>query len=266
MNMVSTDNARRILRRARKAAQIGLVAENYVEVWRSVLTGRKLGTLRLRNGLAIAAPQNVQLWNHFNDIWLDQSYTRGFFDIPTGGTVIDVGANIGLFSLLAAQRAARVIAFEPGPCFEWLARNVEVNHVGKIIQPLNSAMGRDAGTRTFLVQHEFTSNSFYQTTGEPVTVACTTLRAAIDEHCGGRCDFLKLDCEGAEFEILLEASDDTLGRIGMIALEVHEGLAGGHSRADIEKRLVAAGFSIEVLPGEGPVILRGRNRKLAPSA
>jgi FkbM family methyltransferase len=265
MNTVSTDNARRILRRVRKAAQIGFLASNYVEVWRSVLAGGKLAELRLRNGLAISAPANVQLWNHFNDIWLDRTYTNEGFEIPAGGTVIDIGANIGIFSLLAAQRAARVVSFEPGPCFEWLARNIESNQLGKIIRPFNSAVGRDVGTRTFLVQPEFTANSFYQTTGEPVTVACTTLRAIIDEQCAGRCDFLKLDCEGAEFEILLEASDETLKRVRMIAMEVHEGLEG-HTRTDLEKRLVTAGFSVEIRSGHGPIIMHGRNKNPAPGA
>jgi FkbM family methyltransferase len=258
--VVSTGNARRVLRRVRKAAQVGVLAENYFQVWRSVLVGGKLHELRLRNGVTIRAPDNVKLWNHFNDIWLNRTYTADGFDIPAGGTVVDIGANIGLFSLMAAQRAACVLSFEPFTlCFEWLLRNVEANGLGDVIRPFNSAVGRDVGMRTLFVQSEFTSNSFYQTRGDPVSVPCTTLAVIVDEHCGGRCDFLKLDCEGAEFEILSEAKGETLKRVRTIALEVHEAIDVG-TRVDLEKRLAAASFSVDTRISHGPLIMLGRNK------
>lgn len=259
MNTLSPERARRVFRRAKKAIQIGFIADNFVDVWGSIVAGRKLGELRLRNGVRLGAPDSVELWNHFNDIWLDHVYDGEGYDIPQNGNVVDIGANIGLFSLLAARRAARVLAFEPfGPCFEWLSRNVASNGQSNVVQPFKSAVASNAGSRTFHVQPQLTSNSFYSTEGQAVTVECTTLEAIVQNQCGGRCDFLKMDCEGAEFEILLGCSDDTLRRIGVIAMEVHEGV-GGHTAADLERRLRQAGFSVRVAHINGPLIMKARN-------
>jgi FkbM family methyltransferase len=232
-----------------------------VEVWGSVLAGRKLDELRLRDGLRVGAPKNVHLWNHFNEIWLERAYTPSGFEIEPGSTVVDIGANIGLFSLLAARKALRVFSFEPyGPCFDWLSRNINTNNLGGTVHPFKQAVGDVDGTRTFYVHPEFTSNNFYQSTiGEPVTVTCTTLGAILKDHCDNKCDFLKMDCEGAEFEILLGADDDLLRRIGKISLEVHEGV-GGHTRADLERRLSGVGFEVQSRQDRfGCVTLRGRN-------
>jgi FkbM family methyltransferase len=159
------------------------------------------------------------------------------------------------------ERAAQVFAYEPfAPCFEWLSRNVTQNRLGGTIRPFNLAVGAHAGARIFHVSSEYTSNSFFEASGDkPVTVQCTTLAAIIDDPCRGWCDFLKLDCEGAEFEILLGASDETLKRVRMMALEVHEGV-GGHTRSDLEKRLTDAGFQTETRETSGPLIMRARNR------
>jgi FkbM family methyltransferase len=254
--------ALRVLKRAKKAAQIGFIAKNFVDVWGSILVGRELDELRLRDGLIVGAPRNVHLWNHFNEIWLERVYTRDRFDIGVGSTVVDIGANIGLFSLLAARSAARVFSFEPfADSFDWLSKNIERNQLSRIIHPINLAVGRDAGTRTFYVHPQSTSNNFYETkNGQPVVVACTTLKNIIEEHCQMRCDFLKLDCEGSEFEILLGATDETLKMIGAISLEVHEGLSG-HSRTDLENRLANAGFSIESRQDMyGCLVMKARNK------
>ncbi len=263
MNVVSMDTAKRVLRRARKAAQIGLLTNNFVEVWGSIVGRRKLHELRLRNGLRIGAPDTVQLWNHFNDIWLDHVYTSGDFEIPANGTVVDIGANIGLFSMLSAQRAAKVLSFEPfGPCFEWLSKNVQVNGLSNIVRPLNVAVAGTRGTRTFHVQPEYTSNSFYSGDGgQAVTVDCTTLDAIVGEDCAGRCDFLKMDCEGAEYEILLGCQDQTLRQIAAISMEVHEGI-GGHDRSDLQRRLGSTGFDVELADFNGCLILKAKNREL----
>ena len=78
-----------------------------------------------------------------------------------------------------------------------------------------------------------------------------------------------MDCEGGEYDILLTASDATLGRIRRICLEYHAGV--GHDPASLAARLDAAGFEVRtrahpVSIGQGWLYAerRGLNPSIAP--
>ena len=66
-------------------------------------------------------------------------------------TFLDIGANIGLYSMMAATRGlSRVYAVEPNPyTFSVLARNVAENQFGSLIVPLNIAMARTSSIVSF---------------------------------------------------------------------------------------------------------------------
>ena len=59
--------------------------------------------------------------------------------------------------------------------------------------------------------------------GGQIAVQVITLAEVMSQHGIDRINFLKLDCEGAEFNILLNASDAILARIDKISMEVHPG-------------------------------------------
>ena len=62
-----------------------------------------------------------------------------------------------------------------------------------------------------------------------------------------RCDFLKMDCEGSEYEIIFGASDHILRRIKHIYLEYHDGFTS-YSHKDLADFLQKKGFRVELLP------------------
>ncbi|MEV0899866.1 FkbM family methyltransferase [Actinoplanes sp. NPDC049802] len=96
----------------------------------------------------------------YKEIFEDQVYTPpGGFQLPDDPVVFDVGANIGMFTLFAAQRfpGARIFSFEPVPrTFDVLSRNVE-GLAG--VRPLNMALGDARQTRelTFYPQYSMMS-------------------------------------------------------------------------------------------------------------
>jgi hypothetical protein len=67
----------------------------------------------------------------------------------------------------------------------------------------------------------------------------------MDTNRVARCDLLKLDCEGAEHEILRSASADTLRRIRRVAAEYHEGPQFAHSGRELLELLESASFRID---------------------
>ena len=81
----------------------------------------------LPNGLTIAERNHYETEFVYREIFVEQMYTRAFRDMPAAPVVIDVGANIGLFSLFIKQHfpAAHILAFEPAPeLYQLAARNL----------------------------------------------------------------------------------------------------------------------------------------------
>ncbi len=93
--------------------------------------------------------------------------------------------------------------------------------------------------------------------GEPLRDFVDVPTVTLADVVGSGCDLLKLDCEGAEFEALLGADDDTLRRAQRIILEFHR-IAG--SAEVIVDRLEAAGMTVTLLEEIESVGLIGARR------
>src|ERR1035438_165477 len=84
--------------------------------------GRRSGLrlLAFRDGFNVMLRSGSRDWDVLHEILFAGSYSRAFefaASLPSGGSVLDLGGNIGLFSLTCARRApgARIFAYEPGP-------------------------------------------------------------------------------------------------------------------------------------------------------
>jgi len=201
---------------------------------------------------------------------IDDIFVRGEYDayktaVPENGIVIDIGANIGAFSVAAAigVPTAKVWSYEPAPdTFGMLKKNIEINHLGNRVKIFNMAVAGEKGER---VLSEDPSNSGlaslgFGRDGEGIrvglvshTVKTTTLADIFNENNISHCDFLKMDCEGAEFGIFEGASDSLFAKIGVIGMEYHG------DPAPLVAKLVRAGFSVEgVVPGSKLGIITAR--------
>lgn len=121
-----------------------------------------------------------------------------------GMTVVDVGAHIGYYTLLAARlvgAGGKVYAFEPDPGYhELLRKNIETNGFGSSVETYRIAVGAGEGEATFFLS-ESTSGSLFRVrgaTGETATVPLTSLDAFFSSRDWPRVDLLKVDIEGAE--------------------------------------------------------------------
>jgi FkbM family methyltransferase len=128
--------------------------------------------------------------------------------VPHGGLVLDVGAHLGYFSLLAARRGAKVIAFEPNPeTLGFLRDNLRANGVEDRVTVVTKALAGEPGRRTFFLSPAGDTSSLNRLAGTvaEVEVEVTTADAVVD---GRSVDVIKMDVEGAELEALagMEAS------------------------------------------------------------
>ena len=209
--------------------------------------------LKLKNGISISAPNTDPLLYLFQEIWVEGFYSKKF-SIPPGATVVDIGANAGVFTLWALQGgAARVIAVEPSPRMaEYLSHNVSASGFSNVTV-VQAACGGRAGETVLYSRGDEGLNSLYcrDVLGSTFQPMCRTpvltLEDLFSRYGVETCHLLKLDCEGAEYEILLNTPGDMLKRIERITLEYHVGL-NDHDPEELVSFLNAHGFQAEKTP------------------
>lgn len=185
--------------------------------------------------IKIVAPQEPSLAWDFINVLLDDEY--GLREItPQPRTIIDIGANIGLFSLWARScfQLATVHAYEPNPQItQFTRKNLEQCDVTLFTEAVGSEMGFASmidGSESRLGQFAIRES------GEIVAV---TLEEAIN-RIGGSVDLLKLDCEGAEWEIFLNPKP--FKNVKSIRMEYH--LTEGRTISDVKKVASDLGFTV----------------------
>ncbi len=183
------------------------------------------------------------------EVLLRRSYFR-YFEVDPGDSVIDIGAHIGTFSLFAwASGAKRVLAFEPSPSnYAALLHNISLNK-GCTVEPFNLAVHPTRSTVT-LFEHsgkQTDQNSIFGPRSEKYSVKevpAISLDDILDSNHLEDVDFVKLDAEGIEHE-LLEKSE-TLNRVRKLAIESHE--LKDVPKTNVAELLKSKGFNVIEAP------------------
>jgi FkbM family methyltransferase len=176
-----------------------------------------------------------------SDLILDEVFTsrvyfptidqRTEFKINRRDVVIDIGANVGLFAACAAnQTKGKVYCFEPSQKnFAELERHRRINKLDNMILVNKGISDRSESTRLYLHGNNCGAHSVFSAKGDGLDfdearyeeIECISLKQVFDQYHIERCDFLKIDCEGAEGKILAALPGDYYERITRIALEYH---------------------------------------------
>ena len=157
-------------------------------------------------------------------------------------TIVDIGANVGLFALAARRYFARaaIHCYEPNPeVLPHLRSNCA--QIGAHIH--EAAVGETAGFASLENR-----GSSLQTTANASTTGTIRIESFSSVVDGlGPIDLLKLDCEGAEWEMF--RCNEAWQRIRAVVMEYHLSAKPGSTAADVRARLRENGFSnIEVEP------------------
>jgi len=135
------------------------------------------------------------------------TFMRVAEQLPLDGTIIDIGANIGLTALPGARRVpfGKVIAVEPSPlAFSALQRMVDTNGLTNC-EPVNMCMGAQPGTVAFVENADFLAGSYVGADAREastVTAEMTTLDQFVSERGIASVDLVKIDVEGFELDVL----------------------------------------------------------------
>jgi len=213
--------------------------------------GKSAEKLMLRNGIQLYAPDRHPLVEMASEIFRQNCYTTLNLLVGVNGIVVDIGANIGIFSILAANKTNNLIyAYEPVPQnVKYLKKNLRANGLKNVNVNQTAVCNNRGQVELYLNKNAGGHSLFMPKDSKPIkkclTVAATTLQDIFDSNKLSRVDFLKIDCEGAEGVILQATAPEYLQKIGQIALEFHDNVSTlSHCR--IQDLLHQAGFATQL--------------------
>jgi FkbM family methyltransferase len=152
------------------------------------------------------------------EIWEENVYEVKETRFNLGGVVIDIGANIGAFSLYAAYHGATVYAIEPEPHnLEALKQNIKLNNKEDSVYVCPYAISDYKGTA--VISDEGGGATIVDDGIFGAEVEVMPLDMFFDLYHIKEVDVLKIDVEGAEPEIILGASKETLQKCKYITME-----------------------------------------------
>lgn len=220
----------------------------------SVIEISEMENVKLSENISI----NVVRGSDFilKEIWEDKIYDIDY-KIKENDVVFDIGANQGIFSIYAASKGAQVHSCEPVPSnYKILIDNITKNSMNNIITPINYAISSiedsvilklpkadeicptGMGSISSSSIESLKENIQFDTIDIPVKTK--TLDDWIDLTDVKQIDLMKIDCEGAEIDILETLSLENAAKIKNIVMETHR----GYDEKDLVTILNNLGFKI----------------------
>jgi FkbM family methyltransferase len=238
---------RRIFEQPRR--QITDLSESAKNARRSFRPGEVDYRLALRNaaGLTVAyragtSDEAVLADSFDHDIFLPRlpEYQPAAADV-----VIDVGAHIGTFTMLVAAKVAHVYAIEASEeTFNYLELNRLANRLDNVTT-IHCALAERDGTTTLAHDRGNWGHSI-MLRGRGETVPTRSLESIMEQHHIPACTFLRMNCEGAEFPILITAAPEVLGRVQKMLVLFHADIAKHSRLEDLTKKLTHVGFHLDL--------------------
>lgn len=218
---------------AKRVRQTPALFRNFPAVFADLALGRtRLArsemTLRLRNGLTITTPNvdgaRFPVYEIFaDDIYRIEALTSG---VDPDATIVDGGGQVGCFSMALAHAlpGARVHVYEASPTSaSYVRRNVTGNGFGDRVTVHAKALAGEAAEFTFVDSGTASSHNGLtapEDSGQEVTVPAVTFDDAVREA-GGSVQIVKLDIEGAEYDLVLQSKPESWRDVRKVVMEYH---------------------------------------------
>jgi FkbM family methyltransferase len=200
---------------------LGLLINWPLYLWNYVCRRRRPAEYILRNGYRLVDSVGT-LPGTIAAVFIRREYGA----LGDARVLLDIGANLGAFAVYAAHACprARIYCYEPlTENVVSLNRNIAVNSLENRVSVFPYAVAAVSGQRGIAVGESPTHSLVAGATSRTVrTVSCTTLHEILTSQKLETVDVLKMNCEGAEYEIFESCSADDFERIRNIRLEYHD--------------------------------------------
>lgn len=158
------------------------------------------------------------------EIYLDKVY-EPFLRHLEGSSVLDLGANIGLFTFYASKLAKKVYSVEPASKhFECLLNMINFNNLLEKVTPIQKAVSSKNGKAKLFLSSNVTAHSLLETMdqGETEEVEIITLDKLFKDYEIEHIGMMKLDIEGEEMKLIAsDGFDKVKDKIDVIVGEFH---------------------------------------------
>jgi FkbM family methyltransferase len=200
----------------------------------------------LRNGLKINVNKSEGDLTTLFEVFVDEDYR--FMDSSIKQLkIIDIGANVGFFSLYIAKKFpnAVIYSFEPFPeTFLKFTEHIKMNGLTNIM-PYNFAVNDfDGSSRFYSFEwsgcNTLIDGKFDEKLHKVTEVQCRSFDSIPSITGADEFDFAKIDCEGSEYPIFLNSSDEMIRKVKRCVIEVHN--SDKYSKEDLIKRFEKLGF------------------------
>ena len=176
----------------------------------------------------------------FNEIFVEREYKNVEPVIKNAKTqIIDIGGHTGMFAIYARilNPNVPIVTFEPeNQNYKHLKENLKLNHI-KNIKTKNLAVSNKEGQTALFLSEDSHNHSLTKKSEKTQITQTTTLEKIITKQT----DLVKMDCEGAEFEIIEKTPLKTLRLIKNLYIEYHT-----KDPKLITTKLQKAGFRAEI--------------------
>ena len=209
----------------------------------------EMRTVHFRNGLKMQVREGTPDMSVVSEVFLIGAYASAekvIAEINGPCSVVDLGANIGAFTLRCAlvRPDAQIHAYEPGPQnARILAANIELNPALRDrIQFFEEAASDQTGTAYWHFDAENPGAS--SMTDSPQDVPVQTRR--FDEilaRCESPIALVKIDIEGSEYLLLDSTTRETWEPVPAVMVELHDDPAGHSSPENWLRRMAEFGFT-----------------------
>lgn len=221
------------------------------------------GTVQtLPNGIRVLCQTRFELQHFYDDIFEREVYVKNGITLPDDACVLDVGANIGLFTIFIQERwpDAMVYSFEPAPpLFELLQKNVA--RYGSSVRCFNFGLSNQEGRASFTFypnssgmssfyadreEEKETLISIFENEAQKGSPEVTNLMSHMEDYLAmrleaqayecqistlskvlrengiERVDLLKIDAQKSEWDILQGLAEEDWHKVRQMVLEIHD--------------------------------------------
>ena len=238
---------------ARRLRQTMRSFDNGGSVLAGIASGRLISrpadlTIRTR-GLTLVTPNLRGARIPVYELFVEDAYLLDWFTAGLAEpAVVDIGAHVGCFSIAVADAlpGSRVFAYEATPStFNYLQRNVIQNGLADRIQTYNEAVAGTRGTIAFGDTGPGSGHNGVLHLGRPGTTSIEVPSVTIEDafaRAGGTVEVVKIDAEGAEYDMILASSPASWDSVRRVVMEYH-GVAG-HSWDELRRFFESANLQV----------------------
>ncbi|MHA1999871.1 MAG: FkbM family methyltransferase [Promethearchaeota archaeon] len=232
----------------------------------------------LRNGIKLSMPQQRNSFWVVNEVYINELYNIEDLKIPEPSIILDIGGFIGISATYFANKYknASIHVYEPVPFnFIYIEKNVKNNNFQQEINPFNMAVHDKSGESTIILTNanenlagsilKIDSNE-NRTRGEreeEIKVKTIGFEDILSTFNPSEAIFLKMDIEGAEYDVLYNCNKDNIRRLLGIILEYHKRDDEKRNGSALKDYLEQLGFDVSMVPDKmnpGLGLLRCRNK------